>query len=66
MVYLLKFIISISKAIQHAHKHNCIHGNISLSKVIVQKEHHSFYLTNFEPFRVIEMVKDFNSKNLVN
>ena len=34
---LLEYIIHVSRAMYYAHKHNCVHGNFNLSKVIAQK-----------------------------
>lgn len=34
---LLEYIIQVSRAMCYAHKHNCVHGNFNLSKVIAQK-----------------------------
>ena len=34
---LLGFIIQISRAFSHCHKHNLVHGNFNLSKVLVQR-----------------------------
>ena len=35
--FMLKYVIQISRALAHTHKHGLIHGNLCLSKVMVQK-----------------------------
>ena len=32
---LLQYIIQISRAISHAHRHNLVHGSFDLTKVII-------------------------------
>ena len=103
---LLEYIIHVSRAMCYAHKHNCVHGNFNLSKVIAQKvvqaaapcsssrvhictgkdaaaqktestpgaqntalpeqdkhQKHNFYVTNFEPYRVYQILKSFQCKD---
>ena len=65
---LLNFIIQISRALAFAHQHGVVHGNLDLSKVLVQRmrprdgsgtmECSWFKLVNLEPFRVFSLMRE--------
>ena len=71
---LFLYIIQVSKALGHAHKHGLVHGKFDLSKVIIQRMKFSslnpdydhtfnefnYYVTSFEPFTVFRMMKEYS------
>lgn len=34
---LLDYVAQVSRALAHAHRHNCVHGRLSLARVLLQK-----------------------------
>ena len=74
---LFLYIIQVSKAMAHAHKHGLVHGKFDLSKVIIQRmkyttinptyDHNfnefNYYVTNFEPFSVFAIMYKYMKKD---
>lgn len=73
---VLLYIIDVSKIFAHVHSHQLVHGNFNLSKTLFQRrsQHSSastkdilssaekprFFVTNFEPWKVDQLLYSFN------
>lgn len=74
---LLLYIVQISRALSHCHKHDLVHGNYNMSKVMVQRlgegtvthtktDHNfneiNFILANFEPYQVFRYLQIYEEE----
>jgi DNA-binding helix-hairpin-helix protein with protein kinase domain len=74
---LVVYIYQVSRAMAHVHKHGLVHGNLNLSKVLVQRVNklkvresdfnqdfssENFFVTNFEPYQVQKVAQSFSAQ----